>query len=261
MTTGNDAGPIFTTVKRVSPTHQVREQLLAAIQRGDYGPGAAIPSERVLCETFGVSRVSVREAIAGLESMGLIRVEHGRGAFVRESVNQSFMRPFGRYLEEHRGELLELIKVRGALDELAVAEATEHADAVGLDRLQAANDAFGEAVDAGRDDVDVARCDVTFHLTIAELAGGVLLPPLVRELNGVLGESRLLMLARPGQRERSVAEHQAIIDALVARDVVAARRAVRKHLEPIRDWLLESAQETAQESAQESAQGSEETPD
>lgn len=235
-----DGGPAFQTVRRVSPTHQVREQLLDAIQRGDYAPGAAIPSERVLCETFGVSRVSVREAIAGLESMGLIRVEHGRGAFVRDSVNQSFARPFGKYLEMHRGELLELLKVRGALDELAVVEATAHADPAGLRRLQGANDAFRRAVEhQPLDPGVVAECDVAFHITIAELAGGVLLPRLVRELNGVMEESRRVMLARQGQMERSVAEHQAIIDAVVSGDPRDARRAVRKHLAPIRAWLHE----------------------
>lgn len=242
MAAKSNGSPGFTTVRRVSPTQQVRDQLLSAIQRGDYAPGAPIPSERVLCETFGVSRVSVREAIAGLESMGLIRVEHGRGAFVRDTVNQSFAGLFGTYLEMHRGELLELLKVRGALDELAVVEATEHADAKGLRRLQAANDAFRRVVESPSVEyADVVECDVVFHCTIAELADGVLLPRLVRELNEVMQESRRMMLARTGQMDRSVKEHQAIIDAVVAGDARAAKRAVRKHLEPIRTWLQEAA--------------------
>ncbi|MCG2799991.1 MAG: GntR family transcriptional regulator, partial [Cellulomonas sp.] len=72
------AAPMLTSIKRVGPTQLVREQLLVAIESGAYAPGSALPSERVLCETFGVSRVSLREAIAGLEATGLITVQHGR---------------------------------------------------------------------------------------------------------------------------------------------------------------------------------------
>lgn len=228
----------FTSVRRVRSPQHVRAQLLAAIDRGDYPPGAALPSERVLCDTFGVSRVSVREAIAGLESTGLITVEHGRGAFVRESVNNAYAGPFVKYLQVHRHELVELLQVRGALDELAAAEATQRADADLLVQLQVSCNAFQQAVESGERDFEkLSEFDVNFHCFIATLSQGQLLPRLIRELNGVLEESRRITLARPGQLGRSVREHQAIVDAIVARDANAARRAVRKHVGNIRRWV------------------------
>ena len=83
----------FTSIQRTSPTTQVRNPSFAAIEAGEYPPGSMLPSERILCESFGVARVSVREALAGLQSTGLIRVEHGRGAVVRESVNDAYAGP------------------------------------------------------------------------------------------------------------------------------------------------------------------------
>ncbi len=228
----------FTTVKRVSPTHQVREQLLSAIQSGDYLPGSALPSERVLCETFGVSRVSVREAIAGLEAMGLITVQHGRGAFVRDSVHDQYAGPFGLYLIQHRDELLELLRVRGALDQLAAEDAALHATPEGIEAIVAANDAFrSTGQDDGADFGQLAALDVAFHVAIARATNGRLLPALVSELSDVLDESRRMTLSRPGQRERSARQHQAIVDAIKSGNAPAARRAAEKHLAAITAWI------------------------
>lgn len=61
----------------------IADELRAAIHRGEFAPGDALPSETQLCTTYDVSRPTVRHAIAILRSEGLIDVEHGRGAFVR----------------------------------------------------------------------------------------------------------------------------------------------------------------------------------
>lgn len=230
------------TVRRVSPTQQVREQLLTAIREGDFPPGTLLPSERVLCETFGVSRVSVREAIAGLEAMGLIKVQQGRGAFVRESMPVEQANAFGKYLSMHRDELLELLKVRGALDELAAEEACRAGLPDGVQRMLAAAHAFRGAVEASdRDFAGIAQCDVAFHLSIAQAAGGDLLPRLLGELNSILDDSRRLMLSRSGQLKRSIKQHQAIADAILAGDARAARRAANQHLSGIREMLSKPA--------------------
>lgn len=109
-------GDSLSAVSRVSPTQQVQNQLLSAINWGEYPPGSKLPSERILCEAFGVSRVSVREALAGLVATGLIEVRQGQGAFVRSRVGEKYAGPFGLYIAANRGELAELLNVRGALD-------------------------------------------------------------------------------------------------------------------------------------------------
>lgn len=226
------------TVQHVSPTQQVREQLLAAIERGEFAPGTLLPSERALCATFGVSRVSVREAIAGLEAMGLIIVQQGRGAFVREGVADRYAGPFGKYLQMHRDELVELLKVRGALDELATEEAALHGSAAELARITQACQQFHDAVEDDPNDLArLAELDVAFHMSIAESSGGELLPKLVRELNGLLEESRRITLSLEGQSHRSAQQHQAITDAILAGDAVAARRAANLHVAAVRLWL------------------------
>ncbi len=226
------------SIQHVGPTQQVREQLLAAIENDQFPPGSLLPSERVLCATFGVSRVSVREAIAGLEAMGMVNVQHGRGAFVRDRVATRYAGPFARYLQMHRDELAELLKVRGALDELAAEDAALHANAESLSRVTEASRQFREAAEARP--IDLTRLpdlDVAFHVAIADAAGGELLPKLLRELNGVLGDSRRVTLGLPGQAQRSAQQHQAIVNAIMAGDGKAARRAASRHVAAVRMWV------------------------
>ncbi|WP_190814352.1 FadR/GntR family transcriptional regulator [Saccharopolyspora pogona] len=222
----------------MSPTDQVREQLLAAIERGDFLPGSALPSERKLCEMFRVSRVAAREALAGLEAMKLIVIQHGRGAFVRENVNVQYAGPFAEYLRLQRTELIELLKVRGALDALAAEEVAVHGSDVDIDEIEHAAEDFARVAEAEQRNVsELARLDIAFHLSIANASGGTLLPNLLAELNDVLKESRSATLSRDGQAIKSVSEHRAIVDALRSRDGAAARHAVVGHMSGIQNWL------------------------
>ena len=62
---------------------QIADQLREAIREGRYGEGDALPSESALAETYGVTRMTARQAIDVLKNEGLVRSEHGRGVFVR----------------------------------------------------------------------------------------------------------------------------------------------------------------------------------
>jgi GntR family transcriptional regulator len=63
---------------------QIADQLREAIRKGEYGEGDPLPSETALADTYGVTRMTAREAIDVLKNEGLVRSEHGRGVFVRK---------------------------------------------------------------------------------------------------------------------------------------------------------------------------------
>lgn len=63
---------------------QVADELRDAIKRGEYPPGTALPSQPDLARKYRLNQTSINRAIALLRADGLVRVEHGRGAFVQE---------------------------------------------------------------------------------------------------------------------------------------------------------------------------------
>lgn len=74
---------------------RIEEDLLTQITAGDLQPGEMIPTERELCEHYGVSRITVRRAISELETRGYVRRHQGKGTFVSRSRIQ---REMGRLL-------------------------------------------------------------------------------------------------------------------------------------------------------------------
>jgi GntR family transcriptional regulator len=66
--------------------YQLQEIIRERIRSGEWTPGSLIPSERELCERYGISRMTARQAISGLEVEGLLYREQGKGTFVGQPV-------------------------------------------------------------------------------------------------------------------------------------------------------------------------------
>ena len=226
----------FTSINRINRSTQIRQQIEGAILRGDFRPGEKLPSERELAETFGVSRVSVREALRSLEALGMIRVAAGRGCFVTDEDRDGFAAPFRAWLSVHCDEVLELLKVREALDALAAGEAALNADQAAIEHLVRAEEAFERAA-SGSDRSplpDLVSSDLAFHDTLAQTSGSALLAGLVKDLNTYLSEARRVTLSAKDRQQKSTVEHRAIIEAVRAHDPERARAAASNHVESSR---------------------------
>jgi GntR family transcriptional regulator len=80
--------------------HQAERAIRDRIERGEWPPGTRIPAEDRLCELLGVSRITVRHALRNLESLDLLRREHGRGTFVRNATVVAGLRGLTSFTEE-----------------------------------------------------------------------------------------------------------------------------------------------------------------
>ncbi|MBC6941729.1 MAG: GntR family transcriptional regulator [Xanthomonadales bacterium] len=108
-----------TTEPRPLAYLRLRADLVQAIDSGELGPGHALPGERELARRHGVSRVTVRKALAGLVADGRLVQRHGAGTFVSERIVKSFshltsfsddlrargLAPHTRTLAQERGEV------------------------------------------------------------------------------------------------------------------------------------------------------------
>jgi DNA-binding FadR family transcriptional regulator len=229
---------VFTSIDSTERVQLVRDQLEEAITGGAFKPGARLPAERELVEQFGVSRVSVREALRSLEAVGLIEMVRGRGSFVTGDVVQQRERHVRQWLSAHHQEVVELLKVRGAIEALMAQEAALRQDRPRLAALEAVHATFVDAAESGAGLPQLVDLDVQFHEALAAASGSGLGFELTRQLNARLSEARRLTMMPPGRPQRSAVEHERIVRAILSGNSSAAGRAMRKHVQRVEDAFV-----------------------
>lgn len=224
----------FQGIRSESLSERVYRQIGDAIREERLLPGERLPSERDLAAQFGVSRVIVREALRSLAATGWIDIRPGRGAFVATSPGDTIAQVWRGWLVRHRGELLELLAVRRALEELSAREAAQHAEPEDIERMRANCDAFeAEALRVSPSGDRLVELDLGFHHAIVVAAHGQLLPRLVDELASVLLDSRRALFTSPGRARWSADDHRAITAAIAAGDPEAAATAMTSHMDRV----------------------------
>ncbi|WP_055507108.1 FadR/GntR family transcriptional regulator [Nonomuraea pusilla] len=206
------------------------ERLLQAIKLGVVAPGEKLPPERELAARLGISRVTLREAIRALQDSGYLDVRRGRygGAFVTYTPPRPGTGSLRRMVAEMGGDDLDdaltfrLAVECGAAQVLAATPLTAEQRQVLLRRLSDLEQATLE---------DYRRLDTAFHLSIAELTGSTLLATTCADARSRVSDLLNAIPMLQVNIDHAAAQHQAIVDAVLAGDPDAARRAVCEHLE------------------------------
>lgn len=214
----------------------LHEHLVTAITEqivsGQIAPGAALPTEPELCASFDVSRTVVREAVRVLAAKGLIEVKHGSGMRVLQPEQWHLLDPqilFGRVRQDSNAALLaEMLEVRRIIETEVAGMAAERRDAADMARLQ---DLLAQ-LEAGMSDPDLyTRLDYEFHEAILAAARNRLLAETLRPLAKVIREARLITNRGARSLVPSQLGHAEICEAILAGDAVAARDAMRRHIQ------------------------------
>lgn len=219
--------------ERRSPIYlQVAERIREAIIAGHLRPGDALPTERELAESLGVSRASVREALRALQAQGLVSasgppartvVVPGAAGHARDAL-VTLLRLNGVCVAD-------LMSFRALLEGEAVDMAAGRRDDPWLDEAQAA------LTDMRRRDLTVAdfdEADVRFHLALVRASGNEAMQLVMQALRGAVALHLATHLESqddlPATLARLTAEHEAILDAVRAGDGAAAQALIRSHI-------------------------------
>lgn len=215
-------------------SHAVAE-LLGMIRSGRFSVGERLPTETELVSELGVSRSAVREAVQSLSFAGIVRVQQGGGTYVTDLAPSRLLHSVGLALDlSGQGLLAELYAVRRILEpaaaEMAVANLTDA-------HVQTLRERLAEMRGAKSAEAFV-RADIAFHDTIAEAAGNTTLQALLDAIRTESGIGLIRRAREEGEAEsQSIAEHEAILAALEARDGELARSTTLVHLAQGQRWL------------------------
>jgi DNA-binding FadR family transcriptional regulator len=215
---------------------QIADQIRDQIKAGAVEPGHQLPSERDLALSLSVSRPTVREALIALEVAGLIDVRVGVGAFVKAPNGKAEALP----KSDHSP--LEVVAVRRLLEPEAAALAAANTSPELKARL---SDIAAEMRRETARGIWSAENDEALHLALAEAAGNLVLRDMLDGLwasrAGAVDTRFHQHLADIKQvREHILADHEAVIAAVIAGKADVARQAMAQHLDFVSGAMLDA---------------------
>ncbi|MGB3244085.1 MAG: FCD domain-containing protein [Sulfitobacter sp.] len=218
----------------------VVRQIELLILRGVLRPGERLPAERELAEKLGVSRPSLREAIAHLQDDGLLGARAGAGIYVAEVLSHAFSPALVALFARHDEALFDYLSFRRDMEGLAAERAAKLGSGTDLAVVAAV---FGkmEKAHEERDAQQEAQLDAQFHMAIIEASHNVVMLHMMRSmyalLQGGVFYNRKVMFKQHTSRAALLDQHRAIHLALQARDPAGARAAVETHLAYVQNAL------------------------
>lgn len=223
----------FEPIQQEKLSHGVVRQIEGLILRGILRPGERLPSERELSDRMGVSRPSLREALADLQDRGLLASKAGAGVFVADVLGSAFAPALVKLFASHDAAVFDYIAFRRDMEGLAAERAARLASDTDLQLIDTIFQKM-EAAHKKRNPADEAHLDADFHLSIIEASHNIIMLHMMRSMYELLREgvfyNRSIMFKQRTTRDTLLDQHRKINDALQARDPAAARAAVESHL-------------------------------
>ena len=222
---------IFSPLETREPLSKlISNQIEKAIFEKKYPPGSKLPSENEMCEQFGVSRTSVREALGALEAQGIIEIIKGKGMFVSYLSPETVTNPLQKYLKfkTDRNYVMDLVHARQIIEPaIAYHAAINHTD---LDIAKLDSDIRALKESDGNFAM-LASIDTMFHLNLAKASKNRVIPLLLSPIHDLIPEVKSSVYASVTDAKASaVIWHEKIFDAVVERNAEKAKNAMEEHL-------------------------------
>lgn len=197
-----------------SLTDEIVDIVRDRILKGEYKIGEKIKENQIATE-LKVSRTPIREAFKQLESEGLIDYIPNRGCFAKGFTRQ---------------DIEDIYAVRKALEILAVEWAVSRITPEQIQSLQDQSDLM-EFYTARKDSKKVLEINTDFHDVIYNATGSRFMAQVLRSYKEYIEQTRKVIFYEQDYLEEIFAEHKAVLDAMISKDVEAAKEAMAKHLD------------------------------
>jgi GntR family transcriptional regulator, transcriptional repressor for pyruvate dehydrogenase complex len=221
---------MFTRVRVGRVSEEVVKQVQEAIFSGELKPGNRLPPERELAEQFGLSRMSVRDALRMLESSGLVEIKVGSsgGTFIREPDFDPLRESLSSVLCSKKAHILDLVETRKIVETAIVELAAERATGEDLRAMREAIDRARTALEAG--DLNYGPHSVKFHAALTQAAKNHVLTVTARSFRAFFSDVLEKLLPTEDMARRAVADHWELYKAIENQDGQKARQLMSDHL-------------------------------
>ncbi|MFI6024580.1 FadR/GntR family transcriptional regulator [Amycolatopsis magusensis] len=216
-------------------TDEAIDKIKGMIIAGELAPGDRLPKEAELAQRLGLSRSSLREAVKALCLIRVLDVRQGDGTYVTSLEPNLLLDAMTFVVDFHRDDtVLDFLAVRRILEPAATALAAQHMTEPDLVELRKLLDELEEAPTV---EAMVAN-DLAFHRKIADGSGNPVLCSLLDSLSGPTTRARIWRgLTQEGAVAKTREQHEAIYEAIAAREPELARSWATVHVAGVEQWL------------------------
>jgi GntR family transcriptional regulator, transcriptional repressor for pyruvate dehydrogenase complex len=220
----------------MSLADQAVVRLRQLIQTGKLQPGARLPPEQQLAMDLSISRNGVREAVRALVVARVLEIRRGEGTFVTSLEPALLLEGVGVAVDLLQGDtVLEVTEVRRLIEPVATALAATRISAAQLATVRDHLEAMREEAD---DPEVLNQHDAAFHNAVIAATGNRTLATLLAGIASQTLRARVWRgLVDDNAASRTLAEHEAIYDALAAGDAPMAKAAALTHIGTTERWL------------------------
>lgn len=229
----------------------IEESIKDLILAGQLKPGSRLPTETEISKQFGVSTVTVREALRGLEAFGVIQKKRGKdgGIFVSETKSDVVKSAISNFMSSRKLSAKDLSQVRMIIEPATVAIAASQITPEELKhlesnikycekRLEKAGSTFSE-----RDFLEIEERNVEFHRLIGEATHNAVLALTVDYIGDfLLSFKKATLIPDVRFSAESVKDHRTIFNALEKRDAQGAEQRMLLHIRLVEDYLTNKEQ-------------------
>ncbi|MCM3575423.1 MULTISPECIES: FadR/GntR family transcriptional regulator [Mesobacillus] len=229
----------YKRVKVKKVYEQVADSIIELIKTGELKPGDKLDSVEKLAKSFDVGSSTIREALSGLRTMGLVTMRQGEGTFVNTFDPSKFQLPVTSAFLMKLEDVKELYEVRKILESGTAAHAAavhQEEDLIAMEKalivMEHAN---------GNEDL-ASTADLDFHVAIANATHNKLLINLMSSVSALnsqtIQETRKVLLYSENIVDDLQSEHRRIFEAIKNRQPDEARQAMLEHLQNVQDRLF-----------------------
>lgn len=195
-------------------------------------PGDRLPVESELASAFGMSRLSLREAVKGLETVGIVKTTQGGGTFVQPFSFAPILENLPYAFQLNERDLRNLLELRAALEEGLVARAGEWFRRRDLDDLRNIGSAMAHSAPGSE---AMAELDRAFHLRLYEPLDNPLISQMIDLFWQMFHRLHLGQRLAPASSAEVARLHLDIVDAIAEQDGIV--QSMTRHFEDIRQRL------------------------
>lgn len=213
-------------INRSMISEQVYEQIKGGIVRGEWEPGAKLPSENELSQMFNVSRVPIREALRKLNAFGVVETRQGEGTYVATLTAGNFMNSLLPILILNKKNMMDILQYRTLVEGESAALAACNATAENISLLQSN---VQEIVRIAKSCPEFSHADLRFHTLVAQATQNTLIAGIANVIQDILFGYYRKINEIMGI-ERAIRYHTLIFESIRNGDADNARKWMNEHI-------------------------------